>query len=63
MGLTAQQELITKYGYYEVYDKNNMTRYGLCSDVEKEEIERRYDDKLIFKKIDFTKIKNRWKII
>lgn len=52
MGLTAQQSLIKKYEYYEVFDENKQIRYGITSKKEKEIIEKKYPDKFIFEKFD-----------
>lgn len=52
MGLTAQQSLMIKYEYYEVFDENKQIRYGITSKEEKEIIEKKYPDKFIFEKFD-----------
>ena len=52
MGLTPQQSLNIKYGYYEVFDKNRQIRYGITSDEDKEKIEEKYPDRYLFEKID-----------
>ena len=52
MGLTAQQSLIKKYEYYEVFDENKQIRYGITSKKEKEIIEKKYPDKFIIEKFD-----------
>lgn len=41
MGLTAQQSLMIKYEYYEVFDENKQIRYGITSKEEKEIIEKK----------------------
>ena len=52
MGQTAQQSLMIKYEYYEVFDENKQIRYGITSKEEKEIIEKKYPDKFIFEKFD-----------
>ena len=52
MGLTAQQSLMIKYDYYEVFDKNKRIRYGITSEEEKEIIEEKYPCKYVFEKFD-----------
>ena len=34
MGLTAQQSLMIKYEYYEMFDENKQIRYGITSKEE-----------------------------
>ena len=52
MGLTPQQSLDIKYGYYEVFDKNRQIRYGITSDEDKKKIEEKYPEKYLFEKFD-----------
>lgn len=54
MGLTPEQELETRYDYYEVYDINKTRRYGLCSQDEKDEMEIKHPNQFIFEEIDLA---------
>lgn len=51
MGLTAQQSLMIKYEYYEVFDENKQIRYGITSKEEKEIIEKKISWQVYFWKI------------
>lgn len=52
MGLTAQQSLMIKYDYYEVFDKNKRIRYGITSEEEKEIIEKKISGEFILEKFN-----------
>lgn len=52
MGLTPQQDLISKYEYWEVFDRNKQIRYGITSTQDMEIIKMTYPNKYIFEKID-----------
>lgn len=52
MGLTAQQSLMIKHDYYEVFYKNKRIRYGITSEEEKEIIEKKISGEFILEKFN-----------
>lgn len=52
MGKTAQQDLISEYEYWEVFDSKKQLRYGITSSQDKDIIEKKYPKKYLFERID-----------